>query len=906
MSVVLASTFFTGINLGVDATGRAALNQQLSYVLVDVVANSWESLPLSSADWESATEQVASVDGVSDTEVISRVGTYVDDNSRTFSQIVGISSGSKVYEGLDVINGDPMLGDNETYIWADSTDADNFGLNDTISLSVTLWLSHSVEMNLSLQLKVVGIVNLDDTAQALLSGQYRTSQTSPSIPETSEQNGGNLLIVNWEDTFARLVDVMHDLDVTYSPLRPEILIFIDRNEAINPWDIDSSQETISNIVGQINNKLAPYDLTALNYLQNALFSFRSYSLITRFTFLVDAIPVFFVAWYIGTTVSDVSFNLRRKEIGLLLTKGFSSGQLLRLFLSESLFIGVVGSLIGLVLSYLLSPYFVASIVGEFGGTMPALTLEVLLLSIIFGVGIALLSTFRPSRRASQMQVVDALREYMYVEEVKPYRQRLPMIAFFLGSYKITMYFIGVPSLAIYFTRGPLPTTNIFLTILLVAWIALDSILIPFAPLLFFWGATKILIRGSLKFQTLITKSMKFLGDLRILAIRNVRRNPARTASVAFLIALIIGYGFQTVGTLASEEDYIIRQVKMNVGADISILMEDLENVSSVLDSIGNVSGVHSQTLTYSFYGQSSLRTVSLIAVSPSEWLSTAYYENEWFSGNDVGTAMQQLEADNDTIILQRSLAGSLDLDVGDFIAVHLGLNEKILEVVGYFGSELSGSSRILEMDGSMYDTSWSYVSVGLYRSVAGGVSASGSILVKLESNVDSATVADQIRDLDVGQVYSVTEQLDAQETNLLLSGPTNVPSIGVIFSVIAASLATALVSAVGLQERKKEVSIMNVRGLSYKQLVMILLAENLAVIVFAIALGAVVGLIIVHGSITSLNAEYSTFLVRRMVFPLDAVTTLVSSIILVLSSSIIPVIIITRKYVSKLERIVRA
>ncbi len=55
-----------------------------------------------------------------------------------------------------------------------------------------------------------------------------------------------------------------------------------------------------------------------------------------------------MAWYIGSTVSDVSFNLRRREIGLLSTKGLSSGQIQRMFFTEALLIGLVGGLAGVV------------------------------------------------------------------------------------------------------------------------------------------------------------------------------------------------------------------------------------------------------------------------------------------------------------------------------------------------------------------------------------------------------------------------------------------------------------------------------------------------------------------------------------------------------------------------------
>jgi len=632
----------------------------------------------------------------------------------------------------------------------------------------------------------------------------------------------------------------------------------------------------------------------------------------RRDFLVVALPVFFVAWYVGSTVSDVSFNLRRREIGLLSAKGFSSGQLFRLFLSESLMIGIFGGLIGVGLSFLLSPYFVTAIGAEFGMASPVLTPEVIILAVIFSTGITLLSTFRPSRRAAKLPTVDALKEYMYVEETKPYKQKWPWVALLLGSYKIAMFLIGMPTLAQYFIGRPPPTTNIFLMILLAAWIIVDRVLTPIGPLLFFWGFTKIFIRGSLGFQELVTRAAKFLGDLGTLATKNVRRNPARAASVAFLIAMIIGYSFQTVGVLASEEDYIVRQVKANVGADISVSLTTIVNATSVMEEVADLPGIASTTLEYYFRGETSSQSLALVAVESQKWLSTAYYENEWFTGNNVATAFQQMTNNNNTIILERTIASNLDLGIGDFITLNIGYTTTKLKVVGFFGPEISGAPQPVFRPSELYSSSSfrSYVPTNLYRTLDSSVFASGKILVKLEADANGTSVAAQIRDLEsnnISYIYSVAVQLEERESNLLLSGTTNVQRIGVIFAVVSASVATALVALVSLQERKKELAIMNVRGLSFKQLIIMLLAENLSIVIFSVTLGVVVGLFIVHGSIVALNTtQYATLVAHHMIFPSDAIMTLLTSLILVFSSSILPIIVMTKRYVSKLDRIVRA
>jgi len=112
---------------------------------------------------------------------------------------------------------------------------------------------------------------------------------------------------------------------------------------------------------------------------------------------------------------------------------------------------------------------------------------------------------------------------------------------------------------------------------------------------------------------------------------------------------------------------------------------------------------------------------------------------------------------------------------------------------------------------------------------------------------------------------------------------------------------------VSLKERSKEVSIMSIRGLSFKQLATMLLTENLAVVSFAVLLGTVVGLIIVYGNVSAANTmPYSySILTHHMVFPMDTILTLFACFVLVFASTIIPVIVMSRRYVSRLERIVR-
>jgi ABC-type antimicrobial peptide transport system permease subunit len=633
----------------------------------------------------------------------------------------------------------------------------------------------------------------------------------------------------------------------------------------------------------------------------------------RFTFIVAALPVFFVAWYVGSTVSDVSFNMRRREIGLLLTKGFSRRQLFSMFFFEAALIGIAGGLLGILLSLTLSPLFVTVVGGQIAG-IPVLAPESTALTVAFAVIITFLAVYRPARRASSMTTMDALREYVYVEEVKPYKRLGPWLAFILGSFKIAVFLLGINFQAEMMRMG---FSNILLFILLSIVGVIDAILTYIGPFLFFWGFTKIFIRGSLRFQELTGRAARFLGDLGELATRSVQRNPARAAAVAFLIAFIIGYSFQVIGTLASEQDFGIRQTYFNVGADISLELTSPTNTSNIMVLIqNNVTELKSITAEYTFYASSGLETspsMQLRGINPQEWLSTAFYENEFFSGSSVKEAFESLGSSNHTIILARSYATALNRKVSETITVSFGDQTRELTIAGFYGTDLP-QSQFGYMEFGIGSYSWSYVPEGLYREMLGTAgSGSARILVKLESSADGKGVADKIEAIpevkaEMSSISSVAEQLEQNQSNYVVTGSLNILRLGVVFIVIAASVGTGLVAFVSLGERKREASIMSVRGLSFKQMLIMLLTENLSVVLFAMFLGAVVGLIVVHGTIASTNAMqiFSVSPVtRRMVFPSDSLLILFTSFVSVFVSTIIPAVLMAKIYSSRLERTVR-
>jgi putative ABC transport system permease protein len=111
----------------------------------------------------------------------------------------------------------------------------------------------------------------------------------------------------------------------------------------------------------------------------------------------------------------VSLIERTREIGILKALGMKSRTVLTIFLGESVIIGLIGAVAGIVLGWILANV-TARVLGSgvFGGSggfkiTPLLTPEVLVGALAFGVGISVIFALYPAWRASKLKPVEALR-----------------------------------------------------------------------------------------------------------------------------------------------------------------------------------------------------------------------------------------------------------------------------------------------------------------------------------------------------------------------------------------------------------------------------------------------------------------------------------------------------------------
>lgn len=129
-------------------------------------------------------------------------------------------------------------------------------------------------------------------------------------------------------------------------------------------------------------------------------------------FGVIAVVVSCIGMFNTLTISLIE---KTREIGIMKSLGTTKKDIRRIFISEALLIGVVGGITGILTSFLLGEFFNTTILAlaKSTGNTPVkifvFPLELVVLALVLSVLISFLTGAYPSRRASKISALNALR-----------------------------------------------------------------------------------------------------------------------------------------------------------------------------------------------------------------------------------------------------------------------------------------------------------------------------------------------------------------------------------------------------------------------------------------------------------------------------------------------------------------
>ena len=532
-----------------------------------------------------------------------------------------------------------------------------------------------------------------------------------------------------------------------------------------------------------------------------------------------------IAIFVGAFIIQNTFRIlllqRTKELSLLRALGTSKRQIYRLVISESLFMSVIGSGLGIALGIGLAvavkeglQYF------EFGlpdGPL-VLTTEAAITGLIIGITVTILSSLLPARKASQVSPMEAIRD-----SVSTPRRKSLFIRLIFGSL-ISVAGFGM-LFGVLYDFLDLPTLS-----------SLQQV--GFGAGVIFIGISVITPSITKPFVFLFDKAYNLVfGILGKLATENSKRTPRRTASTAS--ALMIGL------TLISLANVITTSFKAQAESLISeVILADYQvSASNVFVSPGIPTGLSEELLELDEVTKLSRTRATVVGYNQRPLILGAVDETvfDLVKTDDIsGNRKDFLK--KDAIGILKQTAEREELFVGDEVVLTIPEEgERTFTVTYIFDWTTQPPAEffvLLENNTFFADES---LDTELYFNV-------NKKTPELEEKINA--IVDEYPGVEVRDEDGLVEEANNQ-IQLLLN---------VIYGFLSISIFVALFGitntlSLSVYERTREIGLMRAIGTYRKQIRRMIFIESSIISIFGAALGTGLGIFFAWSLIQTLADE---------------------------------------------------
>ena len=610
-------------------------------------------------------------------------------------------------------------------------------------------------------------------------------------------------------------------------------------------------EQLEAILG-IDYIVVPVKLSLLNTINDAISGLRAgLSMMSWISLWVTGLIIL--------AVVHMNIKERVQEIGTLRAQGASSIQVLWMFLAESLFIGIIGSICGLLLGLFLSPSFsLAGRVLPGGLWVPDLTFDVsritvnhIVLGCGSGVVTAIIGSLWPSLAATRTTIVQTIRPEMRT----PGKLRVSAILLIIGL-PLTLLVPFLPPIYDYTERFNfgLPIMFAFAPLLILGICCLVAgvlrILNPvLEPLLRGWGATRKIIA------------------------RNVERDLWRSGLCFAMIGLSFSLPILMNASQSITLNGVTDMIQSFSVSDLIVTMSDTVD-RSFADNLTNIdSGALIQNsapalvlpqkslLLFNETEQERTAATTLLVIDPV--IYSQVMTEPLLSDETPANAFTLLNEEN--VILTEPIANTLDVDVGSIIQLrYVNYTEIVIPVITPNGT--SFLTKIvpvpawvnLTVIGIVQGAFMETVSVGSF-SLADTCYVAYDILndtfpqyidnatmffVKSKANQDLHFIEERVLseyehayEMVITTYKDIVDQLDDNIASLFATFETLT-----LFAISNSGLGVGVIMIMNIYERRRELGILRTQGTSRVQVIASVLGEALILGVLGLIVAIFLGL----------------------------------------------------------------
>ena len=548
--------------------------------------------------------------------------------------------------------------------------------------------------------------------------------------------------------------------------------------------------------------------------------------IFQYALLAFAAVALVVSAFIINNTFAIVLGQRIKELGLLRCLGATGSQVRFSVIGEALLVGVLASLTGVVAGIGVASLitWVIGLAGD-GAGLPTgpiiLGLRTWIFSMVVGVGITLLASITPARRASSIPPIAAISDQYTLAPVSSRRRSI--IGIVLGVVGAALALLGV------FGGGGASDRLVPL--------ALGALLLFLATALL----SPLVARPVAQVLGLpVARLAKTPGQL---ARENAARNPRRTSSTASalmvglaLVAMVLVVGESFKATFASTLDTSLKAdyfVQLDTQDQVGFSPQ-LANDLRAVEGIGTVAGYRGGP------GVASMRIDGVsynVIGTPEEGLG-ALVDADLSEGSYSGL-------DSGGILVYRDPAEDLSLSAGDTISVEFPSGTRNLNVIGIFDDATILGNWVIGI--TTYEQVYS--SASQYDTFVAANVAAGNDAADLRPAVDAVAANYPEAKLENREEFQAS--LEGQIDQLLLT-----VNALLVFAIVIASLGVVNTLMLSVFERIREIGLLRAVGMTRRQTRRMIRWEAVIVTVFGGILGVLLGLVFGFIAISALPESF--------------------------------------------------
>lgn len=517
---------------------------------------------------------------------------------------------------------------------------------------------------------------------------------------------------------------------------------------------------------------------------------------------------------------------RRRDIGMLRALGATRRAILGIILAEGLIQGLLGSGLGLFFGYLLAVGVMRLAQGPMSAFIniqlgwPVVSLELILISILAGVGVTVLAGLIPAYYASRVTPLEALRPSAAEATAKRQAGKGAFAGIALSILSLAAIFSGQAALI-------LPGGLFFLLgLILIA----PALVRPFA-----------LLFGRL---IAVVFARQGIGGL---AQNNLTRQPTRvavTASASLLgLAVIVAAG----GVVSSMTGMLDGMIKNSLGSDYLLVPPAIgvwgTNVGAtpvLADRLRQVDGV--QAVSTFRYGTSSANglAVSLIGIQPGDFQQVSGLV--FSEGNQ--SVYDQLDDDR-VLIVNGPFLAATQKKVGETV--------ELLTPSGRVSYRIAASATDL-LNAKLTTAYLSQANL----SADFGATEDVFLQIDLRDGADHEAVGTQIKALAAD--YPQFKVISGADYYASLMGMMDAAfsAVYILFAILALPSLIAMLNTLTINviERTREIGILRAVGSTRQQIGSLVLAESLLLAALGIAFGILGGLSLGYVFVTAIDVLF--------------------------------------------------